>query len=145
MKFSCSTVYASSYDVPYILFTSTVSSIGQDYCWEPRLSKGIKIAKIHDRWDILRYESEICRVIFSDLPTWLQMNRLVVCSYLTRYPYGHTGTGKLVTVTLPDTRILLSWHDPLWKAWQSNPAASQEAGRTAFPGSDVGLDTARVR
>ncbi len=30
------------------------------------------------------------------------MNRLAVYSYLTRYPYGHTGPGRLFTEPLPD-------------------------------------------
>ncbi len=45
-----------------------------------------------------------------------EMNRLAVYSYMTRYPYGHTGSGRL---TADD--------------------------RTPFPGSDVGLLPARVR
>ncbi len=30
----------------------------------------------------------------------ITMNRLAVYSYLTRYPYGHTGSGRLFTVPL---------------------------------------------
>ena len=33
------------------------------------------------------------------------MNRLTVYSYLTRYPYGHSGSGKLFTIPLPDSNI----------------------------------------
>ena len=36
-----------------------------------------------------------------------EMNRIAVYSYLTRYPHGHTGLGRLVTVPLPDTNELV--------------------------------------
>ncbi len=33
------------------------------------------------------------------------MNRLAVYSYLTRYPYGHSGSDRLFTVPLPDSNV----------------------------------------
>ncbi len=38
---------------------------------------------------------------------WIQasMNRLAVYSYLTRYPYGHSGSGRLVMILVPDSNI----------------------------------------
>ncbi len=61
--------------------------------------------------------------------TYIKMNRLAVYSYLTRYPYICT----LGLAASPSS---------------DNRTTGQEdnsAPTTAFTGSDVGLDTARVR
>ena len=133
------------------------------------------------------------------------MNRLAVYSYLTRYPYGCTGSGRLFTVPLSekdnsynygwpfkmrcwtrekhaDNYQMLVWSvqrtycsclgctvleeeaDDLGtlfsnrKKLMTEKLCSRTTGqldtwtsgledkrRTPFPGSDVGLDTARVR
>ncbi len=75
------------------------------------------------------------------------MNRLSVYSYLTRYATGNTGSDQMFTECVPEkkaSRFFVRWLDPRTKLGQSNAAGSQ-AGRTAFPRSDVGLYPARVR
>ena len=67
------------------------------------------------------------------------MNRLAVYSYLTRYTYGHTGYGILFTGPVPEKSSVR-----LVEAWTTGQE-DNSAPRTALRGSDVGLDTARVR
>ena len=68
------------------------------------------------------------------------MNRLAVYSYLTRYAFWHPGSG------MPFTEPLSEKEPSSQEAGgRRQEAARRQAGRTPFPGSDVGLDTARVR
>ena len=44
-----------------------------------------------------------CVVVFPVESSYFEvMNRLAVYSYLTRYPYGHNGSGRLFTVLLSE-------------------------------------------
>ena len=100
--------------------------------------------------------------------TPFQMNRLAVYSYLTRYPYGILGLAdcsqylcqkrakngycaKLSVKMRCRTRQELTDNYEILvllvcgKADKHGSQASRQADRTAFPRSDVGLETARVR
>ena len=57
------------------------------------------------------------------------MNRLAVYSYLTRYPYGHTGSGRLFTVPLAEkSRIPGSIHVSEPDELRTNPPDSSYRG-----------------
>ncbi len=43
----------------------------------------------------------------------LNMNRLAVYSYLTRYPYGHTWFDRVFTAPLPDINIPINIPIPI--------------------------------
>ena len=80
-----------------------------------------------------------CKIMWPRAPwEWLLqvMNRLSVYRYLTRYPYGHSGSDRLFTVPLPDSNIsvkkrcwtrqkLTNNYQTLRSWWQRNSVRGQ--------------------